>query len=239
MVIHPLLIIYWIVLYKDHSPSQKGRRYSTDRKANNSPPLTSPTSTRSPSPSLRERLYPITTVKKYIAVMDIEPQQDEDLRLTKGADVEGLFKCSIIILTLITCTVLYIGKGGYWEGRANGLHGWFPQNAIKEKTFGNLKSFQSLLIKLLMKMTTMMIHHCKTKKKRKRSFHHLMTHLQGSNYNCTYVIRCVSCYRSGIKTVAVHRGEKGFGFGMKGIKGANTVLLCFHAVCYSCKYCKV
>ncbi len=28
--------------------------------------------------------------------------------------------------------VTYIGKGGYWEGRAGGQEGWFPRLAIKE-----------------------------------------------------------------------------------------------------------
>ena len=28
--------------------------------------------------------------------------------------------------------VTYIGKGGYWEGRAGGAEGWFPRLAIKE-----------------------------------------------------------------------------------------------------------
>ena len=27
--------------------------------------------------------------------------------------------------------VLYIGKEGYWEGRAGGKQGWFPQDAIQ------------------------------------------------------------------------------------------------------------
>ena len=28
--------------------------------------------------------------------------------------------------------MLFIGKGGYWEGRAGGKQGWFPALAIKE-----------------------------------------------------------------------------------------------------------
>lgn len=28
---------------------------------------------------------------------------------------------------------MYIGKGGYWEGRAGGNQGWFPALAIKER----------------------------------------------------------------------------------------------------------
>lgn len=28
--------------------------------------------------------------------------------------------------------VTYIGKGGYWEGKADGRSGWFPRLAIKE-----------------------------------------------------------------------------------------------------------
>ena len=29
-------------------------------------------------------------------------------------------------------TVVYIGKGGYWEGKAGGKLGWFPALAIRE-----------------------------------------------------------------------------------------------------------
>lgn len=28
---------------------------------------------------------------------------------------------------------MYIGKGGYWEGKAGGNQGWFPALAIKER----------------------------------------------------------------------------------------------------------
>ena len=31
-------------------------------------------------------------------------------------------------------TVVFIGKGGYWEGRAGGRVGWFPARAIQEVT---------------------------------------------------------------------------------------------------------
>lgn len=34
-------------------------------------------------------------------------------------------------VTILTTLVLYIGKGGYWEGRAGGRQGWFPQDAIE------------------------------------------------------------------------------------------------------------
>ena len=27
--------------------------------------------------------------------------------------------------------MLYVGKGGFYEGRANGEQGWFPRNTIK------------------------------------------------------------------------------------------------------------
>ena len=30
--------------------------------------------------------------------------------------------------------MVYIGKGGYWEGKAAGKHGWFPALAIREVT---------------------------------------------------------------------------------------------------------
>ena len=32
--------------------------------------------------------------------------------------------------------VLYVGKGGFWEGKAGDNTGWFPQHAIIEKTDG-------------------------------------------------------------------------------------------------------
>lgn len=35
--------------------------------------------------------------------------------------------------------VLFIGKGGYWEGRAGGQEGWFPCAAIKEVTANNVQ----------------------------------------------------------------------------------------------------
>ena len=28
--------------------------------------------------------------------------------------------------------MVYIGKGGYWEGRADGKQGWFPALSIRE-----------------------------------------------------------------------------------------------------------
>ena len=31
-------------------------------------------------------------------------------------------------------TVVFIGKGGYWEGRSGGRQGWFPARAIQEVT---------------------------------------------------------------------------------------------------------
>ena len=35
---------------------------------------------------------------------------------------------------LLSLTVVFIGKGGYWEGRAGGRLGWFPARAIQEIT---------------------------------------------------------------------------------------------------------
>ncbi len=32
----------------------------------------------------------------------------------------------------LSLLVTYIGKGGYWEGKAGGKEGWFPRLAIKE-----------------------------------------------------------------------------------------------------------
>ena len=31
-------------------------------------------------------------------------------------------------------SVLYIGRNGYWEGKAGGRQGWFPSSAVKEAT---------------------------------------------------------------------------------------------------------
>ena len=35
---------------------------------------------------------------------------------------------------LLSLAVVFIGKGGYWEGRAGGRLGWFPARAIQEIT---------------------------------------------------------------------------------------------------------
>ena len=35
------------------------------------------------------------------------------------------------------CPVVFIGKGGYWEGRAGGRQGWFPAKAIKDVEDGD------------------------------------------------------------------------------------------------------
>ena len=82
-------------------PQHGGHRYSTDRKNPHQPDsiLTSSTSstsssplTRSASPTaseMRERLYPCTPGKKYVATMTVQPQQDGDLLLEKGMQVEG------------------------------------------------------------------------------------------------------------------------------------------------------
>jgi hypothetical protein len=53
-----------------------------------------------------------------VAVEDVEPQQGDDIPLRRGMEVE----------------VVFIGKGGYWEGRAGGRQGWFPARAIQEVT---------------------------------------------------------------------------------------------------------
>ena len=35
--------------------------------------------------------------------------------------------------------VLYVGKGGFWEGKVGDVTGWFPQHAITaEKTEGKV-----------------------------------------------------------------------------------------------------
>lgn len=38
---------------------------------------------------MRERLYPCTPGKTYVATMTVQPQQDGDLLLEKGMQVEG------------------------------------------------------------------------------------------------------------------------------------------------------
>lgn len=32
------------------------------------------------------------------------------------------------------CVVLFIGKGGMWEGRVGSRQGWFPSCAVREMT---------------------------------------------------------------------------------------------------------
>ena len=78
---------------KNESPPAKGHhRYSTDRKtspkpSHHSPPLFSPGT----SLAMRERLYPVATPgKKYVVTMNVDPQQDGDLHLTRGMVVEGM-----------------------------------------------------------------------------------------------------------------------------------------------------
>ena len=85
-----------------HSPPQHGgHHYSIDRKNSYQSDfiLTSSTSstfssplTQSVSPTaseMRERLYPCPPGKRYIAKTTVQPQQDGDLLLEKGMQVEG------------------------------------------------------------------------------------------------------------------------------------------------------
>ena len=49
-----------------------------------------PSSATHPSPVTRERLYPCTPGKKFVAVKDIEASRAGDLSLSKGMNVEGM-----------------------------------------------------------------------------------------------------------------------------------------------------
>ena len=42
------------------------------------------------------------------------------------------FSLSLFPGTWDASAVVFIGKGGYWEGRAGGRQGWFPAKAIKD-----------------------------------------------------------------------------------------------------------
>ena len=77
------------------APQTRGHRYSTDRK-------TSPKSLhQSPPPpaamlgtpplAIRERLYPVSTPgKKYFVTMNVDPEQEGDLHLTRGMSIDGM-----------------------------------------------------------------------------------------------------------------------------------------------------
>ena len=39
-----------------------------------------------------------------------------------------------ILFLCVFPAVVFIGKGGYWEGRSGGRQGWFPARAIQEVT---------------------------------------------------------------------------------------------------------
>ena len=111
---------------------------------------------------------------------------------------------------------MYVGKGGFWEGRnEDGHQGWFPQNVLKEKTYGKLKLILDIIF-LFSLTKTMMMSLCLRTLNNTKTFHRLIQTL-GNHDHCNTVIYFY--YRSGIKTVAIHRGEKGFGFAMRGIKG--------------------
>ena len=38
----------------------------------------------------------------------------------------------VISISLLLLAVMFVGKGGYWEGCAGGQEGWFPCAAIRE-----------------------------------------------------------------------------------------------------------
>uniref|UniRef100_A0A1X7UNN6 SH3 and multiple ankyrin repeat domains protein 3 n=1 Tax=Amphimedon queenslandica TaxID=400682 RepID=A0A1X7UNN6_AMPQE len=105
-------------------PQSRKHRYSTDRKTSPKSLHQSPTPAPMPGTpplAIRERLYPVGTPgKKYFVTMNVDPEQEGDLHLTRGMTVD----------------VLYVGKGGFWEGKVGDVTGWFPQHAITEKMEG-------------------------------------------------------------------------------------------------------
>ena len=46
-----------------------------------------------------------------------------------------------MIIFIFVLIVLYVGKGGFWEGKTVDQRGWFPQNAIKEISPGNFDNY--------------------------------------------------------------------------------------------------
>ena len=52
---------------------------------------------------------------------------------TSGSGIIIYFYVVIMVYALCSA-VVFIGKGGYWEGRAGGKLGWFPARAIQELT---------------------------------------------------------------------------------------------------------
>lgn len=86
-----------------------------------------------------------------MAVKNIRPQRAGDITLKKGQNVEGEFNQ----LTDYHCfyssfiAVLFMGKGGYCEGKTGEEQGWFPYNAIQEVTQAmKSKQLMSTMIRL-------------------------------------------------------------------------------------------
>jgi len=64
----------------------------------------------------RKRLYPSIPNRTFICVKPFKPTQPGEIELKKGDIVE----------------LLSVGDSGYWEGRANGIEGWFKAYCVEE-----------------------------------------------------------------------------------------------------------
>jgi hypothetical protein len=91
--------------------------------------------------------------------------------------------------------VLYIGKGGFMEGIVGQNQGWFPQNAIKRKSKADESQIES---------------HVDVNSELPPS----SEPQPSSDLETNHISN-----ESGIRTLVIHRGEKSFGFAMRGIKG--------------------
>ncbi|CAG5849883.1 unnamed protein product [Menidia menidia] len=79
-----------------------------------------PTTPHSPSshgePGSRRKLYSAVPGRHFVVVRSYSAQADGEINLYKGDRVK----------------VLSIGEGGFWEGSARGLVGWFPADCVEE-----------------------------------------------------------------------------------------------------------
>ena len=89
------------------APQTRGHRYSTDRKISpkslhQSPPPALVHSPGTPPLAIRERLYPVSTPgKKYFVTMNVDPEQEGDLHLTRGMTIDGMLNTLLHLINFI------------------------------------------------------------------------------------------------------------------------------------------
>ena len=115
------------------SPTSRSRSISSDDHGFGSASL----SQLSGSPNIeyaypRKRLYPSIPNRAFICIKPFKPSQPGELELKKGDIVE----------------LLSVGDSGFWEGRSNGLEGWFKANCVEEFTMpGDSNQNDSVVVK--------------------------------------------------------------------------------------------